>query len=100
MCRHRSPIYLPQLRVNLSVVRGHYEDANRLHVPSRRRDAMYTAVRDIPLLIAEIERLWALAGESRQQYLRLSSAVADSVAAGAAGDPDPLSALRDGLPAL
>lgn len=67
MCRHRSPSYLPTLRVNLSVVRGHYDDANRLHVPARRRAAMYAAVRDIPVLVAEVERLWALACESRQQ---------------------------------
>jgi hypothetical protein len=57
----------PRLRVNLSVVRGHYADASRPHLPARRRDAMYTAVRDIPILVAEVERLWALACDARQQ---------------------------------
>ena len=54
-----------QLHVNLAIARGHYADAVRPHLRGRARAAQYAAVRDIPGLIGEIERLWALLAEAR-----------------------------------
>jgi hypothetical protein len=97
MNRHPDPTYLTRPRVNLSVVRGHYADTNRRHTSSRRRDAMYAAVRDIPSLIAEVERLWTLACDARRRYVHLRAAALASITADDAGDPDPFSHLREEL---
>jgi hypothetical protein len=99
MNNHPDPARLPRLRVNLSVVRGHYADANRPHAPVRRRDALNAAVRDIPVLIVEIERLWALACDAYQRYANLRAAALASVAAFDADEHDPLFYLRDELQA-
>jgi hypothetical protein len=50
--------YLPRLQVNLSAVRGHCADAQRRGLKVRGYVA-YVAIRDIPALVAEVERLWA-----------------------------------------
>jgi hypothetical protein len=97
MTRHPDPTHLPRLRVNLSVVCGHYADTNRRHTPSRRRDAMYTAVRDIPILVAEVERLWRFACDRQRRYLHLRAVALASITADDAGSPDPLFDLREEL---
>ena len=56
-----APAAWPRLQVNLSIVRGHYAYAMRRHTPRARRYAHYVAIRDIPALVAEVERLWTLA---------------------------------------
>jgi hypothetical protein len=58
---------------------------------------MYAAVRDIPLLISEVERLWTLARDARERYVQLHAAAVASITADHAGDPDPLLHLRNEL---
>jgi hypothetical protein len=94
-----APQLSPQLRINLAVVRGHYDDTTRPHTPARARSALFAAVRDIPALITEIERLWAFACDANMRYANLRAAALASIAATDAGEPDPMFYLRDELSA-
>jgi len=93
----RAPASWPRLQVNLSVIRSHYAYANRRHTPSARRYALFVAIRDIPALIAEIERLWNLACAASQRYSDLRAAALACIAASDADESDPLFYLRDEL---
>jgi hypothetical protein len=86
-----------QLHVNMAVIQGHYEDAVRLHFRSRARAAQYTAIRDIPSLLNEIERLWTLLTEARIRRANLYAAALATMSAYEAHETDPLSYLRAGL---
>jgi hypothetical protein len=92
-----APAPWPRLRVNLSTVRSHYAYANRRHTLHARRHANFLAISDIPALIAEIERLWAVACDACQRYANLRAAALASIAASQADEPDPLFYLRDEL---
>jgi hypothetical protein len=86
-----------QLQVNLAVVQGHYEAAVRLHFRSRSRAAQYAAIRDIPFLLSEIERLFTLLAEVRIRHANLRAAALATMSAFDAYETDPLSHLRVGL---
>jgi hypothetical protein len=88
-----------QLQVNLAVVQGHYEDALRQHFRDRARAAQYTAIRDIPFLLREIEQLRTLLTESRIRYASLRAAALATMAAHNDYQTDPLSYLRAALSA-
>lgn len=83
-----------QLQVNLAIVHGHYQDAVRLHFRSRARAAQYAAIRDIPSLLTEIERLWTLLTEERIRQSNLRAAALATMSAFDAHETDPLSHLR------
>jgi len=86
-----------QLQVNLAVVRGHYTDALRPHFRGQARAAQYRALRDIPFLINEIERLWALLDQTLIHYANLRAAALTAIIAHDAYEPDPSSHLRAAL---
>jgi hypothetical protein len=92
-----APASWPRLHVNLSIVRGHYDYALRRHTSRARRYAHYLAIRDIPDLVAEVERLWRLACDASQGYADLRAAALASIAAYQADEPNPLFYLRDEL---
>ena len=98
MISHPDPTPVP-LQVNLAVVQGHYEDAARLHLRSRARAAQYAAIRDIPILISEIERLWTLLIQAQIRHANLRAAALATMAAHDAYETDPLSHLRAELSA-
>ena len=83
-----------QLQVNLAVVQGHYEDAIRLHFRSRGRAAQYTAIRDIPFLLSEIERLRTLLTETLIRLANLRAAALATMSAYDDHEIDPLSHVR------
>lgn len=97
MTKIPAPAPWPRMTVNLAQVRSHYAYANRRHTPRERRYAHFLAIRDIPALIAEIERLWAVACTARQRYADLRAAALACIAASEAEEPDPLFYLRDEL---
>ena len=86
-----------QLQVNLAVVDAHYQDALRPHLRSRARATYYTAIRDIPYLLDEIERLWTLLTEAQIRHANLRAAALATMSAYDAHEIDPLSHLRAGL---
>jgi len=86
-----------QLQVNLAVVRGHYADALRPHFRGQARAAQYRALRDIPFLINEIERLRALLDQTLIHYANLRAAALTAIIAHDAYEPDPSSHLRAAL---
>jgi hypothetical protein len=86
-----------ELQVNLAVVEGHYRDALRPHFPDRSRAAQYAAIRDIPSLLDEIERLWTLLTETRIRHANLRAAALATISSHDADEMDPLSHLRAGL---
>jgi hypothetical protein len=90
------PAHLPRMHVNLAVIRGHYADAKRQGLRARGYVA-YVAIRDIPALVVEVERLWTLACDAQHRYADLRAAALACIAASEAGEPDPLFYLRDEL---
>lgn len=84
----------PQLKVNLAVVWAHYDNAARSHFRSRVRAAQFAAIRDIPILVDEIERLFDLLAESLIRYADLRHAAVATIAATEVGEIDPLFYLR------
>lgn len=88
-----------QLRVNLAIVRGHYADAARLHFRSRARAAQFAAIRDIPILISEIERLSDLLAEVLVRHTNLRDAALVTITAYEADEADPLLHIRLALSA-
>jgi hypothetical protein len=98
MTGHSDPASV-QLQVNLIIVQGHYENAVRLHFWHGARAAQYVAIRDIPFLISEIERLWELLVEAKLRYANLQAAALATMTAYDAYQTDPLSHLRAALSA-
>jgi hypothetical protein len=85
------------LQINLTVVEGHYNDALRPHTLGRARAAYYAAIRDIPCLLDEIERLWTLLTETQIRHANLRAAALATMSAYDGHEIDPLSYLRMGL---
>jgi hypothetical protein len=86
-----------ELQINLAVVEGHYRNALRPHLWGRARAAHYAAIRDIPCLLNEIERLWMLLAEARIRHADLRAAALATISAYDAHELDPLFPLRAGL---
>jgi hypothetical protein len=86
-----------ELQVNLAVVEGHYREALRPHPWGRARAAYYAAIRDIPFLLDEIERLWMLLAEAHVRDADLRAAALATMSAYDAHELDPLAYLRAGL---
>ena len=72
-------------------IRNHLAQALDARTPL----AVWTALADIPLLLAEIDRLGMHATDARLLYANLLAAVRATLAAYAEGEPDHLSYLRD-----
>jgi hypothetical protein len=98
MTGHSDPASVP-LQVNLVIVQGHYENAVRLHFRRGARAAQYVAIRDIPFLISEIDRLWELLVEAKRRYANLHAAAVATMAAHVTYQTDPVSHLRAALSA-
>jgi hypothetical protein len=88
-----------QLQVNLAVVRGHYADALKRHFRRRALASQYRAIRAIPLLVSEVERLWALVDEAMFRYANLRAATVTALIAYDTSEADPFSHLRAALSA-
>ena len=75
------------------------EEAARHHLRRALRDqtplAIWTAIADIPLLLAEIDRLRTLTTWARTEFANLLAAARATLAAERDGEDDPLAYLRD-----
>jgi hypothetical protein len=81
----------PKPTIDQEAVRSHYRAAVSRFTPT----ALWTAVLDIPALLAEIRRLTRLLTWARTEFANLLAAARATLAAHHDGEPDPLSYLRD-----
>jgi hypothetical protein len=87
------PQRAPRPTLDLDAVRTHLHDARARRVPV----ALWIAIADVPVLIAEIDRLRSLLALARAQYADLLAAARATIAAQRDGEADPLIYLRDEL---
>jgi hypothetical protein len=87
------PPHAPGPLVDLRTVREHFRAADMTH----NFDALWTAVADIPVLLAEIDRVNSLFFLARILHANLAAAGYATIAADRDGEDDPLWYLRDEL---
>lgn len=87
----------PRLRVDLPAVAARYRAILTTTSTAEMRAALIASVADIPALVAEVDRLWALLTRTRLRYANLAAAARATLAAYRDGEPDPLGYLRDEL---
>jgi hypothetical protein len=83
----------PRPSIDQEAIRDHFHAALR----TRTLSAFWTAIVDIPVLLAEISRLAVLLTWTRLQFANLLAAGHATIAAEHDGEDDPLSYLRDEL---
>jgi len=79
--------------VDLDAIRAHHHTAKETRTPV----AVWTAVTDIPVLLAETGRLRTLLALTRAQHADLLAAARATIAAARDGEPDPLYYIHDEL---
>jgi hypothetical protein len=89
------PSHTPRPTVDLDAVAAHHHTAEETRTPL----ALWTAVADIPVLIAEVHRGRSLFVWVRGEYADLLAAAQATLHADRDGEPDPLWYLRDELTA-
>lgn len=87
----------PKLTVDLSAIAGRH----RAIVDARTVDGLHNALldsaTDVPLLLAELARLWTQLLTVRLQYANLHAAARAALSAERDGESDPLAYLTDEL---
>jgi hypothetical protein len=83
--------YAPRPTVDLEAVRTHFRTALRYRTPT----AMWTALADIPVLLAELERTLSLLTRARTEFANVLAAARATLAAAEDSEPDSLDYLRD-----
>jgi hypothetical protein len=89
------PQRAPRPTLDLDAVRTHLHDARAARVPV----ALWIAIADVPVLMAEVERLRSLLALARAQYADLLAAARATIAAQRDAETDALLYLRDELDA-
>jgi hypothetical protein len=87
------PQRAPRPPLDLDAVRAHLHEARAARVPS----VLWVVVADVPLLLAEIDRLRSLLALARAQHANLLAAARATLAADRDGEADPLLYVRDEL---
>lgn len=87
--------HAPRQTVDLEAARTHHHTATTTRTPA----ALWTAVADLPVLLAEIDRCRTLLALTRAEYANLLAAARATIAAYRDGEADPLWYLRDELSA-
>lgn len=81
----------PRPTLDKEAVSHHFAIATRRRTPA----ALWTALMDIPVLLAETKRLATLLTAARAEFANLLAAAHATLRAQDDGEPDPLSYLRD-----
>jgi len=87
--------HAPRAFVELDAVRAHHHTAEEIRTPH----ALWTALADVPVLLAEIARGRTLLALTRAEYADLLAAARATIAAHRDGERDPLYYLHDELAA-
>jgi hypothetical protein len=88
-----NPPHIPCPTVDQEAVRTHLHAARLRATPV----AVWTAVADIPVLLAELDRLARLLSRARWDFADLLAAARATLAADHDGEPDPMTYLRDAV---
>jgi hypothetical protein len=83
--------YIPRPTIDPEAVTTHLHAAHRRPTPV----ALWTAIADIPVLLAEVHRLAALLTRARWDFADLLAAARATLDADHDNEPDPLTYLRD-----
>ncbi|WP_405582186.1 hypothetical protein [Streptomyces sp. NBC_01190] len=81
----------PRPTLDQEAVSEHFTTATRRRTPT----ALWTALTDIPVLLADNRRLASLLTNARAEFANLLAAARATVHADDDGEPDPMSYLRD-----
>ncbi|NMO50934.1 hypothetical protein HH310_06975 [Actinoplanes sp. TBRC 11911] len=84
---------IPRLTIDREAVSTHVHAARHRPTPV----AIWTALADIPVLLAEVHRLADLLSRTRWDFADLLAAARATLAADRDGEPDPLAYLRDAV---
>ena len=84
---------VPQPTLDQEAVLAHLQAAHRRPTPV----AIWTVLGDIPVLLAELDRLARLLGRTRWDFANLLAAAQATLAANSDGEPDSLAYLRDAV---
>ncbi|GIF74736.1 hypothetical protein [Asanoa siamensis] len=83
--------YVPRPTVDPDAITAHLRAAQNRLTPTD----LWTAVADIPIMLAEIDRLASLLSRTRWDFANLLAAARATLAADTDGEHDPLAYLRD-----
>ena len=83
--------YAPRPTLDQEAVSTHFRTALRYRTPT----AMWTAIADIPVLLAELDRALRLATEARAEFANLLAAARATLAADPVNETEVLYLLRD-----
>jgi hypothetical protein len=95
LTNHHAPTHAPRHTVDLDAARAHHHTATDARTPA----ALWLAVADVPVLLAEIDRCRTLLALTRARHADLLAAARATLAAYRDGEADPLWYLRDELTA-
>lgn len=84
---------IPRPTIDQEAVLAHLRAARRLPTPV----AIWTAIADIPVLLAEVDRLARLLSRTRWDFADLLAAARATLGADHDGEPEPLTYLRDAV---
>ena len=87
----------PKLAVDVPAIVARLHAVTHASTPEEIHAALVDAVSDVPLLVAELSRLWALHLRLRLRYANLHAAARAALSARRDGEPDPLAYLTDEL---
>ena len=85
--------HIPRLTVDQEAVHTHLHAVRRRPTPA----AVWTAIADIPVLLAEVDRLTRLLSRTRWDFADLLAAARATLASDQDGEPDPLTYLSDAV---
>ncbi|NMO57821.1 hypothetical protein HH310_42495 [Actinoplanes sp. TBRC 11911] len=84
---------VPRPTIDQEAISTHFHAARHRATPT----ALWTALADIPVLLAEVDRLADLLSRTRWDFADLLAAAGATLAADRDGEPDPLAYLRDAV---
>ena len=87
----------PKLSIDVPAIVGRLDAVSRATTPEQAHAALLDSVSDIPLLVAELSRIWSLHLRLRLRYANLRAAAYAALSADRDGQPEPLAYLADEL---
>lgn len=87
----------PKLTVDLPAIAGRHRAILGAGTVDQLHNALLDSATDVPLLLAELARLWTQLLALRLRYANLRAAAQATLSADRDGEPDPLAYLTDEL---